>query len=174
MTWQMLRDLCLQLTWFKSQSVEFGTLLVLLSRSVLISCGIVACSVSAASLASVSTPIIWNPGRVTACFHNQTKPPTKSQVAEEPSYIHESRGRLNKLIKNMARSSLCSRRMSRSLMSSFTSGDIAGGTNTPKRWDKTGVTAASPLLFKRALKRENEGKRPAVKASTDRANGRLL
>lgn len=45
------------------------------------------------------------------------------------------------------------------LMSSFTSGDIAGGASTPKRCDKAGVTAASPLLFKSvcALEREDEG-----------------
>lgn len=47
----------------------------------------------------------------------------------------------------MAGSVLCSRGMGLSLMSSFASGSIAGGANTPKHGDKAGVTAASPLLF---------------------------
>lgn len=51
--------------------------------------------------------------------------------------------------------------MGLSLMSSFTSGNLAGGgTNRLKLCDKAGVTAASPLLFKskRALGRgEGEG-----------------
>lgn len=80
-------------------------------------------------------------------------------MLEEAGFIHESRGRLNKLIKNMAGSWLHSRGMGLSLMSSFTSGNIAGGTNTLKPCDKAGVTAASPLLFKSvcALEREEEG-----------------
>lgn len=59
----------------------------------------------------------------------------------------------------MAGSSPRSRGMGLSLMSSFTSGNIAGGTNTLKPCDKAGVTAASPLLFKSlcALEREKEG-----------------
>lgn len=48
----------------------------------------------------------------------------------------------------MAGSVLCSRGMGLSLMSGFTSGNIAGGTNTLKPCDKAGVTAASPLLLK--------------------------
>lgn len=48
----------------------------------------------------------------------------------------------------MAGSVLCSRGMGLSLMSGFTSGNIAGGTNILKPCDKAGVTAASPLLFK--------------------------
>lgn len=61
-------------------------------------------------------------------------------------------------------------------MSSFTSGNLAGGTNMLKLCDKAGMTAASPLLFKSecALEREKGGKRPAVKASTVGADGRLL
>ncbi len=48
----------------------------------------------------------------------------------------------------MAGSVLCSRGMGLSLMSGFTSGNIAGGANILKPCDKAGVTAASPLLFK--------------------------
>lgn len=55
----------------------------------------------------------------------------------------------------MAGSWLRSRGMGLSLMSSFTSGNLAGGTNTLMLCDKAGVTAASPLLFRseRALER---------------------
>lgn len=76
----------------------------------------------------------------------------------------------------MARSSLCSRGMGLGLMSSFTSGDIAGGANTLKRCDKAGVTAASPLLFKFvcALERQNEGMASCGETSTVGVDARLL
>lgn len=52
--------------------------------------------------------------------------------------------------------------MGLSLMSSFTSGDLAGGTNTLKLCDGAGATAASPWLFKseRALGREEGEEAP--------------
>lgn len=61
----------------------------------------------------------------------------------------------------MAGSVLCSRGTGLSLMSGFTSGNIAGGTNTLKPCDKAGVTAASPLLFK------------AVSVERERGRGRV-
>lgn len=48
----------------------------------------------------------------------------------------------------MAGSALCSRGIGLSLMSSFTSGNVAGGADILKPRDKAAVTAASPLLFK--------------------------
>lgn len=68
-------------------------------------------------------------------------------MLEEGSFILESQGRLNKLIKNMAGSVLCSRGMGLNLMSGLTSGNVAGGTNMLEPCDKACATAASPLLL---------------------------
>lgn len=80
----------------------------------------------------------------------------------------------------MAGSMLCSRGMGLSLMSGFTSGNIAGGTNILTPCDKAGVTAASPLLFKSVSIRVCVSKRervvicPVVKPSIVGVDGWLL
>lgn len=122
-----------------------------MSGPVLISRGVVTRPVSAAAHPHAWSGLCKYTHHLTSwqsrgLLSESSKVPTKSEVLEEASFIHESRERLNKLIKNMTGSSLCSRGMGLGLMSSFTSGDIAGGANTPKRCDKAGVTAASPLL----------------------------
>lgn len=149
MTWQRRRDLKprlsaanviqLSIGYFRDVPCSaFGPVLIVVARPV----------------SAAAHPDAWF-----GLLSESSKAPVKSQVLEEASFIHESPGRLNKLIKNMAGSWLCSRGMGLGLMSSFTSADIAGGVHTTKRCDKAGVTAASPLLFKSvcALERENEG-----------------
>lgn len=116
MTWQMLCDLKPRLSATNVIQLSIGWFRYvpcLLSGPVLV-----------ARPMSAWMPV-WASGSTPTA--EQSKGPPYSQMLEEASFTHESQGRLNKLIKTMSWSSLCSRGMGLGLMSSFTSGDIAGG-----------------------------------------------